>query len=269
MPKHIVSDRGSLFTSKFWGAMCHYLNVTRRLSTAFHPQTDGQTERQNQVLEHYLRTYVNFEQDDWTRWLSLAQHTYNNSKHSVTGTTPLEMLCGFRSDLRVNLPEEKPKVTEERDAHQRVDDLRRMREMLRERLEAAKKAQATQYNKRHMDITFKVGDLVMLRSINIKSPRESRKLDVRQIGPFFVTATWGKNAYQLKLPPKYRDIHPVFHVSLLEPYYARAGKPVPPEPDYVEGEKEYVIKEIVRDRTYRKQKQYLVRWEGYPPEEDT
>lgn len=63
-PKGIISNRGSVFTSKFWSSLCFYLSVKRRLSTAFHPQTDGQTESQNQTLEHYLRCYCNYRQDD-------------------------------------------------------------------------------------------------------------------------------------------------------------------------------------------------------------
>jgi transposase InsO family protein len=103
MPRNIISDRGSVFTSKFWSTLCFYLGARRRLSTAFHPQTDGQTERQNQTLEHFLRCFVNFEQDDWARWLPLAQFTYNHSIHSSTGVSPAEALMGFRGDLSVDV----------------------------------------------------------------------------------------------------------------------------------------------------------------------
>jgi hypothetical protein len=142
--------------------MCHYMGTKRRLSTAYHPQTDGQTERQNQSLEHYLRTYVNFEQTDWARWLPLAQHVYNNSTHSVTGKTPTEVLMGFRGDLSINLTEA-PKVPN-KDAQDRISDLVTMRKTLHTCLESAKEQQAKHYNKSHKDITLKVGDFVMLRS---------------------------------------------------------------------------------------------------------
>ena len=65
LPRSIVSDRGSILTSEYWGTMCYYLAIKRRFSTAFHPQTDGQTERMNQTVESYLRCYVNYTQDDW------------------------------------------------------------------------------------------------------------------------------------------------------------------------------------------------------------
>ena len=109
----------------------------------------------------------------------------------------------------------------------------------------------------------------MLRTKNITSLRPSKKLDDRQIGPFPIIDTWGTNAYKLQLTPKYRELHPVFHVSLLEPYYDRAGQPKPPDPILVDEELEWTINQILKERTYRKQKQYLVRWKGYTDDDCT
>ena len=95
LPDSIVTDRGSLFTSKFWSSLCYFLGVKRRLSTAFHPQTDGQTKRQNSTMEAYLRAFVNFEQNDWARLLPMAEFAYNNAKNASTGHTPFELNCGF------------------------------------------------------------------------------------------------------------------------------------------------------------------------------
>ena len=95
LPDSIVSDRGSLFTSKFWSSLCYFLGIKRRLSTAFHPQTDGQTERQNSTMEAYLRAFVNFEQNDWARLLPMAEFAYNNAKNASTGHTPFELNCGY------------------------------------------------------------------------------------------------------------------------------------------------------------------------------
>ena len=89
LPDSIVTDRGSLFTSKFSSSLCYFLGVKRRLSTAFHPQTDGQTERQNSTMEAYLRAFVNFEQNDWARLLPMAEFAYNNAKNATTGHTEL------------------------------------------------------------------------------------------------------------------------------------------------------------------------------------
>ena len=95
LPDSIVTDRGSLFTSKFWSSLCYFLGVKRRLSTAFYPQTDGQTERQNSTMEAYLQAFVNFEQNDWARFLLMAEFVYNNTKNTSTGHTPSELNCGF------------------------------------------------------------------------------------------------------------------------------------------------------------------------------
>ncbi|MBW0560433.1 hypothetical protein O181_100148 [Austropuccinia psidii MF-1] len=88
VPVSIVSDRGSLFVSSFWTNLCQQLRISRDLSTAFHPETDGQTERVNQILEQYLWMYVSYHQDYWHTWLPLAEFSYNNAEHSSTKQSP-------------------------------------------------------------------------------------------------------------------------------------------------------------------------------------
>ena len=103
------SERAGVFaTSHFWSTLCFYLRVRRALSTAFHPQSDGQTERLNQVIEHFLRIYSNYLQDDWASFLPLAQLAYNTSTHSVLATSPTEALMGFRPDMRINMSRATP-----------------------------------------------------------------------------------------------------------------------------------------------------------------
>jgi hypothetical protein len=99
----VVSDHGPQFTSRFWAAFCHHLRINRRLSTAYHPQTDGQTERQNQTLEQYLRAYVNYLQDDWVYWLPLAEFAYNNSVHASTGITLFYAEKGFHPSIEATV----------------------------------------------------------------------------------------------------------------------------------------------------------------------
>ena len=95
LPDSIVTDRSSLFTLKFWSLLCYFLGIKRRLSTAFYPQIDGLTERQNSIIEAYLRVFVNFEQNDWARLLPMAKFAYNNAKNASTGHTPFELNCGY------------------------------------------------------------------------------------------------------------------------------------------------------------------------------
>src|SRR4030095_6313069 len=103
LPDSVVSDRGSIFTSKFWRGLARHLGVKGKLSMAFHPQTDGQTERMNQTLEQYLRMYCNYQQDDWYSHLSLAEFAYNNSFQSTIKCSPFYANYGFHPRFQVNL----------------------------------------------------------------------------------------------------------------------------------------------------------------------
>jgi hypothetical protein len=141
------------------------------MSTAFHPQTDGQTERQNQTLEYYLRAYINHHQDDWMRWLPYAQFVYNNSEHSVLGITPTQALMGFTPELRIDIPRNTDDLNP--NAVERVQDLRAMREFLASQLEAAKAAMKRYHNRNRLDTTFRVGQWVMLRMKNIDTGRRT------------------------------------------------------------------------------------------------
>ena len=94
-PDSIITNRGSFFTSKFWSSLCYFFGIKRRLSIAFHPQTDGQTERQNSTMEAYLQTFVNFEQNDWARLFLIAEFAYNNAKNANTGHIYFELNYGY------------------------------------------------------------------------------------------------------------------------------------------------------------------------------
>jgi transposase InsO family protein len=268
MPQNLVSDRDTLFTSKFWSSLCYYLGAKRKLSTAYHPQTDGQTERQNQTLEHYLRLFINFQQDDWARWLPLAMHTYNTSVHSTTGMAPMEALMAFRGDLRINVSAELPEGNAP-SAQERVKEMEEMRKDLITLLAHANETQKKYYDQKHKPMSFRIGDRVMVRAKNFRMIRPSRKLDHRQLGPFTIVDAWGKQAYKLKLTPQFGAIHPVFHVALLEPYRKRKGEPDPEDPTLVDGHLEWNVERILTHRKFRRKIQYLVRWEGYTPADDS
>jgi len=113
IPKTILSDRGPQFTSKFMEGLMRVLGTKRKLSMAYHPQTDRQTERINQEIGTFLRHYVNYKQDDWTEWLAMAEFAYNGKKHAATGKTPFELNFGrhsWKGDLMVQT--EIPRVEE-------------------------------------------------------------------------------------------------------------------------------------------------------------
>ena len=99
LPNLIVSNRGSLFTSKFWLSLCYFLGIKRRLSTAFYLQTNGQTKRQNSIMKAYFWTFVNFEQNDWARLLPMMEFAYNNAKNANTGHIPFELNCSYHPQI--------------------------------------------------------------------------------------------------------------------------------------------------------------------------
>jgi hypothetical protein len=270
-PKGIISDRGPQFTSKFWGTLCFYLQVRRRLSTAFHPQTDGQTEVQNQTLEHYLRVYTTYYQDDWASRLVLAEFTYNNSKHSTLGVSPFYAAYGVHPEIRVNVEDD---VLEGRAvaAHERARRVQEEREALDQRWRGAVEAQVKYYDKRHTPMEFKAKDQVMLSTKHLRLTRPNRKLTERFLGPFEVLRVMPSGrACVLKLPLSMSRIHPVFHVSLLEPYHHRSGVDVSSALSEVELEddQEWEVETILADRKRGKIEEFLVRWKDYGVEDNT
>jgi hypothetical protein len=268
VPEGIVTDRGSVFTSNYWSNICYYLKVQRKLSTAFHPQTDGQTERQNQTLEAYLRAYCNEQKDDWAERLWMAEFAYNNSQHSSTHMTPFRALYGYEPALPPLMGLEPP-PHEVPSAKERIENLLKAREILKRNWIVASTQQARQYNKRHTPKKFNIKDWVFLSSKNIRF--RAGKLSPKMIGPFQIIGIVGTQAYKLDLPPLYSRLHPVFHVSLLEDAKLRQrdnpGSVVTPELEDGE-EEEWEIEGIVDHRQRGGAIQYLVRWKGWSKEYD-
>ncbi len=217
LPDSIVTDRGSLFTSKFWSSLCYYLNIKRRFSTALHPQTDGQTERQNSTIEAYLQAYCRFEQDDWVRWLPTAEFAYNNSRQASTMMSSFEALLGYhpRMFYEDNRDPRSKSRTEDRNAAA----LRNLMKELKVNLTESQELQALYHNKHVKERTYRPGDSVWLSRKHIET-KKNPKLEHKYLGPFKILEAVEKQAYKLKLPAKWR-IHLVFHVSLLERDVAR------------------------------------------------
>ncbi len=262
LPDSVVSDRGSLFTSKFWSAMCFHLKIKQRLSSAFHPQTDGQTERQNQTLEQYLRGYANYQQDDWVSWLAIAEFAYNNSVHSATGQSPFFLAYGLHPVMPDSLQLSKDvNIPVARD---RAQNLVQLRAELEKRWAEFSIGKEKYYNAKHEPKSYRVGDKVWLSGRNIRTTRPAKKLDYKYHGPFVISKCIGTQAYQLDLPEALQNIHDVFHVSLLEPYHTVEGRAPPPPPLIeVDGEEQAEIEEILDSRMHYGKLQYLVKWLGY------
>lgn len=244
------------------------------MSTAFHPQTDGQTERTNSILEQYLRVYLNYQQDDWISLLPLAEFSYNNSIQSSTRHSPFMANYGFHPRFTFTPQSTNPGIAASSETF--CNNLQALHKTLQEELKLAQQQQAAYYNEYHRPTPeYQIGDSVYLSSKNIKTLRPSDKLDYKRLGPFKILAKVGSHAYKLELPSTMK-IHPVFHVNLLTPKEIPhlpdiPGRVSPPNPPIeVEGEEHFEVEYIKDSRKYNRQVQYLVKWKGYEnPNEDT
>ena len=135
LPNSIVTDKGSLFTSKFWLLLCYFFGIKQRLFTAFHLQTDRQTKRQKSTMEAYLWAFVNFEQNDWARLLSMAEFAYNNAKNASTGHTPFELTCNYH--LRISFKEDTDPRSWSKTADELLAELQKLMSVCRENLHHA------------------------------------------------------------------------------------------------------------------------------------
>jgi transposase InsO family protein len=267
LPDSIVSDRGPQFRSAFWKEILKLLKIKPLLSTAYHPETDGQTERINQVLDQYLRCYVDYLQDNWMELLPYAEFAYNNSVHASTGTTPFFANYGFnpRMDLLTSTDSHAPAVTSHLD---KLKDISKALDILLELAAAESKRYA---DKRRLPHEFKIGDQVLLLRRNLKTARPLDKLDHRKLGPYTITEQINDVAFRLDLPSSLK-IHNVFHVSLLEKYHANSIPnriQEPPLPVIIADQEEFEVDQIVDSRKHRGRVQYLVHWKGYSDQDNT
>ena len=258
-PKRIISDRDPRFTSHFTKAICKALKVQQNLSTAFHPRTDGQTERMNQWIEGYLRQFVKGRQNNWSSLLPIAEFAHNSWKHEHTKHSPHELIIGINPTASFNTPEDPVPAAQDR-----------LQELIKTRQDAQNALQR-RIKPLNVPRTFVSGDLVWLdaRNLNVQTP--SKKLSPRRYGPYPILEQISPVTYRIKLPPSLR-IKNVFHMDLLTPYREtkeHGANYTQPPPELIDGEEEFEVEEIIDERLYRRKRQYLVKWLGYPASDNT
>jgi hypothetical protein len=272
IPKSIISDRDKLFTSNFWQTFLAEAGVKRKLSTAYHPETDGQTERTNRTLKQYLRTYCNFKQDNWVSLLPMAQLAYNNKIAESTGESPYYALHGKHPNLfERNFPSVKAEA-----AMRTLDEMKEVHQKMQEIMKKTQLKQNENIDKKRKTAPqLKRGDKVYLLTKNLKTKRPNKGLDHVKVGPFLIKEQNGPVTYTLDLP-KDAKIHPCFHVKLLEP--ADPDTPLQETFHYVqEEENEYEVEKILKHRinphaTVHDEpdgREFLIKWKGYPASENT
>jgi hypothetical protein len=263
LPTKVISDRDPRFTSHFGRSIAQKLQINQNLSTAFHPQTDGISERKNQWVEQYLRLITSAAPEDWTHWLALASAVHNNRKNETTGLSPNQILFGFETIL---LPSETPPSN-----NQMAED--RIKELAEKRNQAIDAINQTLKGEQVIPSQHQVGDQVWLEATNLKVRHQKTKLAPKRYGPFPIIKEISPVAYQLSLPATWH-IHDVFHASLLSPYHendAHGPNFSRPSPDLIDGEEEYEVERIISHRLQGRSKtlQYLIKWLGYPDADNT
>jgi hypothetical protein len=215
-PRSIVSDRGPQFTAQFWKSLHASMGTELIYSTTFHPQTDGQTERVNQVLEDLLRACVLTYGSDWEKSLSYAEFSYNNGYRARLKMAPFEALY----DRKCRTPLMWSEVGERTffgpatiaEAEENVAKVR-------ENLKTAQSRQKSYADPKRRDVSFEAGEHVYLKVSPLRGTKRFHirgKLSPRYVGPYPIVKRVGKVAYKLELPPELTGVHPVFHVSQLQ-----------------------------------------------------
>ena len=300
VPKKLISDRDTRFTSEMFKGIMKIIGTQQAMSTAFHPQTDGQTERMNRVVEEMLRHYVNSRQDDWDVLLACAEFAINNQWQASIQTTPFHLNYGYHPTLPVDLAlsdselaqafvQEKQSLVRTggkyfRFAMQRFNEeaLTALVDTAKRMLQGAGERQKGYADKHRRALEFEPGQEVMLNTKHLTvTSVPSKKLFPKWLGPMTVDEKISPNAYRLRIPGRWQ-MNNSFNVSLLKPWHDN-GRPDPPPAwtlragqDY-EFEVDRILDHYPKEVEVRKgmsqkalrRMQFLVRWRFYGPDFDT
>ena len=268
LPESVVSDRGPQFAVELTKELNRMLGIKTKLSTAFHPQTDGQTERMNQEVEQYLRFFIEHRQKDWLEWLAMAEFAINNKVHTVTKISPF--MANYGKELRMGGDiRKKGKVESVTEFVERMKKVHKEAEAALRKMQEEMKRYADRGRKETEK--WKKGDQVLLSTKDLVfKERPSKKLTERYVGPYVIEKVVSSNAVKLRLPSLMR-IHLVVNVSRIVRYKKKVkgqkkeeGKPVE-----VEGVEEWEVEKILSKKKMRGGEKYLIRWKGFTVEGDT
>jgi hypothetical protein len=275
VPKTIVSDRDPNFLSHFWQALQEALGTKLNFSTAFHPATDGQTERTIQTLEDMLRACVMDFQGSWVDRLPLIEFSYNNSYHASIGMAPYEVLYGRKcrtplcwSDISETMVIG-PQIIEEM-----TDQVR----LIQQKMKEAQDRHKSYADLKRRPLEFQVGDKVFLKvspTKGVKRFNQKGKLSPKFIGPYDIVERVGDLAYRLNLPANLGRVHDVFHVSQLKKYIADPSHVLDPEPVELDPALSYeeqpvkILDHKTRETRNKSVKLVKVLWTNHQSEEAT
>jgi hypothetical protein len=275
VPKTIISDRGAQFIARFWEQLQHALGTKLIRSSAYHPQTDGQTERINQILEDMLRACVLQYNKNWDKYLSLAIFFYNNSYQTSLKMAPFEALYGRRCRTPLSWSQAGERKIFGPDL---VTEAKEKVKIIQDNLKAAQSRQKSYADIRRRPLQFQIGDFVYLR---VSPTRGIQRFDVkgklapRYIGPFEIIEVCGPVAYRLQLPPQLAAIHDIFHISQLRKCVKVPTEIIDPQAIKIESDLTYIEHPIIvldtkETSTRRKTiKMFKIQWNHHTEEEAT
>ena len=278
VPEVVVSDRDPRFTAHYYAELSRLLGIKLSMSTARHPQSDGQSEREIKTLVTALRSFCNDHQDDWDEYLDMLELGFNSAVQASTKCSPHELVYGVapRLPIDVALDTLTPRVPAA------VDRAARMKAAFdygRGQLVAAQERQARNADRHRRELKLSVGDQVLLTTEGLELRNFTNKLCSRFIGPFAITKIINANAFELALPPQLKALHHTFNIDRLKLYVAnnpkfasrpqRFDRPAAEATADTNGDKTFEVERIVAARGRGRGLRYLVAWKGYPPEENT
>lgn len=283
LPKSIVSDRDPRFTGNFWRSLFKILKTKLNMTTAFHPQADGQTERTNRTWQAIMRHYVNHKPQDWDLQLSLVEFAYNNSPSMSTGISPFKIVYGRDPLVPSSFLSDEQPSTNIAALEDFIQDVYERVHLAQDAMQDAQVRQERYANLARRDDAFQVGDQVLLSTedLNVKFEPKVSKLQHKFVGPFMIVEVITPVTYKLALPANIYKVHPVFHVSKLRRYVQsdpdefpdREDVNIQPPPPVItgDGDQEYEVERILDKKTFREGKgkkkksvvKYLVKWRGY------
>ncbi|KAH7621122.1 putative Transposon Tf2-6 polyprotein [Nannochloris sp. 'desiccata'] len=268
-PASIVSDRDSKFISSFWQSLWSSVGTRLKMSTSYHPQTDGQTERVNRVLEEMLRSFCVLEPETWVNFLPQARFAYNTAVTNSTKMSPFEVVHGHSPRLPTSYvagTSSAVPVSVERFRERHEQTISQVTKFLT----IAQDKQTLYANKKRVDVSFDVGDEVLLNSRNLSlDGTNPPKLKPLFVGPFKILKKIGPVAYTLDMPSSFQG-HTTFHVSVLKKapntdarFPLRAATSKPPPLYFQRGDAFYEVEKIISHRGKPPNRTLRVKWKGY------
>src|SRR5258707_8512122 len=251
-PSHVTSDRGSEFISHFFRSLSKLLRMELHFTSGYHPEGDGQMERLNQVLEQYLRAYTNYQQDDWSSLLPLVEFAYNNATNEMTRVSPFFANKGYHPSIVAELDVQVSSTG----AQCFISDLDDLHAELKWSIVKAQECYQKYADKHCSPVPpSKIGNQVYVKAKYFHTTQPSKKLSEKNLGPYEIIAIPSSHSFTLRLPQHFCSVHPVFHISQLEPAepepFLQHVQPLPP-PIEIDGHIEYEVSEVLDSRVDRR-----------------